>query len=429
MKKLFLLPLFASMAFGASGAIGDTFDIYTVTDDIDMTVSVKFDPYSDNDCPAKVVIPSTITGTDNQEYTVTSIAERAFRSRPGIKSVSIPSTVTRIGSSAFSLCTSLNEINIPAGVTEIADYVFYNCTGLKNISLPASVTKIGDSAFSCCTVLSSLTLPPALQEISNYAISSCPEITTITLPASLIKIGVGVFDDDANLTTLYCRAVEPPAAGFDLGFDEYENYPTLYVPKGTLEAYKTAKAWKNFRDIQELAGVNVSLSKTELEISEGDEEFLQPTINGAEGLTIVSKTWSSSNPAVVAVDEDGFVTALASGTAVVTYTVVVEENGVEVPYSASCKVTVKEIYVEEPEVEVYLTPYGATVEVGETVNLTADVLNYSDANIVKYTWTSSDTSVATVEGVEEHAVVTGVKAGEATITVSHCKSRVKAVQI
>lgn len=87
MKKLFLLPLFASMAFGASGAIGDTFDIYTVTDDIDMTVSVKFDPYSDNDCPAKVVIPSTITGTDNQEYTVTSIAERAFRSRPGIKSV------------------------------------------------------------------------------------------------------------------------------------------------------------------------------------------------------------------------------------------------------------------------------------------------------------------------------------------------------
>lgn len=421
MKKLFLSSLLASMAISASAAIGDTFDlnsfIYTVTDDIDMTVSVMFDPYAES-CPAKVVIPTTIMGTDNQEYTVTSIAERAFRQRPGIKSVSIPSTVKQIGTSAFSMCTSLNEINIPDGVTESADYLFYNCTALKSISLPPSVTKIGEMSFSCCTVLGSLTLPPALQEIANYALSSIPELTTITLPASITKVGIGVFDDCSNITTLYCMAVVPPTAGFDLGFDEYENYPTLYVPKGTIDAYKAAKAWKNFPDIKELAGVMVNLSKTELELGEGDEGYLQPTINGAEGLTIVSKTWTSSNPAVVTVDQDGFLSALSAGEAVITYTVVVEENEAEVPYSASCAVTVKETYVEAPEVEIYISPYGSTVEVGNTVNLEADVLNYDDANLVKYTWTSSDPTVATVEGTEEKAVVTAVKVGEATITLT-----------
>lgn len=422
MKKLLLSSLLTSLAISASAAIGDTFEInnfiYTVTDDIDMTVSVKFDPYSDDDCPSKIVIPSKVSDSNNQEYTVTSVAERAFRSRNGIKSVSLPSTVTSIGSSAFSLCTSLNEINIPVGVTEIADYLFYDCTSLKSISLPASITKIGDSAFSCCTVLSSLTLPPALKEIANYALSSCPAFTTITLPASVTKVGVGVFDNDSNITTIYCMAVEPPTAGFDLGFDENENYPTLYVPSGTIDAYKAAKAWKNFPDVRELAGVVVSLSKTEIELGEGDEDYLQSTINGADGLTIVSETWSSSNPGVVVVDEDGFISALSAGEAVITYTVVVEENEAEVPYSASCKVTVKETYVEEPEIEIYITPFSSEIEVGETVNLEADVLNYSDATLAKYTWTSSDPAIATVEGNEEKAVVTAIKAGESTITLT-----------
>lgn len=422
MKKTFLSAFFAFLAINASAAIGDSFDInhfiYTVTDDIEMTVSVKFDPYADDDCPAKVVIPSTIIGTDDEEYTVTSIEDRAFRSRNGIKSISLPSTITRLGTSAFSLCVNLTEINIPASISEIPDYLFYDCTLLKNITLPAGIIKIGDSAFSVCSSLENLALPQSLQEIANYAFASCPKLTTFTLPASLVKIGVGVFDDSSALKTLYCMATVPPAAGFDLGFDENENYPTLYVPQGTIEAYKTAKAWKNFPDIRELAGVTVTLSKTELELSEGDEDYLQASVTGIEDLDVISESWSSSNPSVVAVDEDGFVTAFASGTAFINYTVVVEENDSQVPYSASCKVTVKETYVEEPEIEVYITPYSVSVKEGESVDLNADVLNYSDATIVKYTWLSSDETVATVSGGEEDAVVTGVKSGKATITLS-----------
>lgn len=421
MKKTLISAFFALWVINASAATGDTFDInhfiYTVTDDIDMTVSVKFDPYADGDCPAKVVIPSTIIGTDNEEYTVTSVATRAFRDRNGIKSVSLPSTITSIGSSAFSMCVGLTEINLPSGLSELSDYLFYDCTALKSITLPASIIKIGESAFSSCSSLETLTFPQSLQEIGNYGLSGCPKLTTLTLPASLVKIGVGVFDS-TPLHTLYCMATVPPSAGFDLGFDEDENYPTLYVPQGTIEAYKTAKAWKNFPDIRELAGVTVTLSKTELELSEGDEDYLHASVNGIEDLDVISESWSSSNPSVVAVDEDGFVTALASGTAFINYTVVVEENGSEVPYSASCKVTVKETYVEEPEIEIYITPFSASVKEGESVDLSADVLNYSDASIVKYTWTSSDETVATVKGVEENAVVTGVKSGKATVTLS-----------
>ena len=62
-------------------------------------------------------------------------------------SLSIPSSVTSIGDSAFYGCSSLREIVLPSSVTSIGDSAFYGCESLQEIVLPSSVTSIGDSAF------------------------------------------------------------------------------------------------------------------------------------------------------------------------------------------------------------------------------------------------------------------------------------------
>jgi len=75
----------------------------------------------------------------------------------GCKNTVIPSTVTRIGSSAFSSCTGLTSVTIPDSVTSIGSGAFYNCTGLTNITIPDSVTSISSWAFQNCTGLTSIT--------------------------------------------------------------------------------------------------------------------------------------------------------------------------------------------------------------------------------------------------------------------------------
>ena len=62
-------------------------------------------------------------------------------------------SVTSIGSSAFSGCTSLTSLTIPDSVTSIGKYAFRGCTSLTSVTIPNSVTSIGDYAFENCTNL------------------------------------------------------------------------------------------------------------------------------------------------------------------------------------------------------------------------------------------------------------------------------------
>jgi hypothetical protein len=66
-----------------------------------------------------------------------------------ITSIDIPNTVTSIGISAFSGCTSLTSITIPSSVTSIGDRAFEDCDSLTSINIPSSVTSIGYTAFRC----------------------------------------------------------------------------------------------------------------------------------------------------------------------------------------------------------------------------------------------------------------------------------------
>ncbi len=88
---------------------------------------------------------------------VTSIADREFKNRKDLTSITIPDSVEYIGERAFQGCTGLTSITIPNSVTEIGEYAFEGCTGLTSITIPNSVTEIGKKAFANCTNLTSVT--------------------------------------------------------------------------------------------------------------------------------------------------------------------------------------------------------------------------------------------------------------------------------
>ena len=121
-------------------------------------------------------IPAEIAGLP-----VTSIGEAAFRSSL-LTSITIPDSVTSIGTGACAGCVSLNSVTIPGSVTSIGEGSFMVCPRLTSINIPDGVTSIGDYAFRECTSLSSITIGDSVTSIGKLAFFSCWNLTSVTIP-------------------------------------------------------------------------------------------------------------------------------------------------------------------------------------------------------------------------------------------------------
>lgn len=86
-----------------------------------------------------------------------------------------------IPSEAFSGCTNLTGIKIPASVTSICDSAFEGVTSLTNIELPPSVTDIGYHAFGYCTSLTNIKLPSSVTSIGYYAFAQCRNVVFLNI--------------------------------------------------------------------------------------------------------------------------------------------------------------------------------------------------------------------------------------------------------
>ena len=167
---------------------------------------------------------------------------------------------------------------------------------------------------------------------------------------------------------------------------------------------------------------SVSLDKTSITLTEGSSQTLTATVSPSNA-TNKNVSWKSSNTSVATVS-NGVVTAIKAGTA--TITVTTEDGG----KTATCQVKVNaKVYKVE---SVSLDKTSITLTEGSSQTLTATV-SPSNATNKNVSWKSSNTSVATVS----NGVVTAIKAGTATITVTTedgsktatCQVTVKAKQI
>ena len=217
----------------------------------------------------RLVIPDTLDG-----HPVTSIGEEAFYNyRYSMEDITIPATVTHIGSAAFSM-TDLEKIEIPAGVVRMDENPFGYCEQLKTITVaegnpvfyvrdgvlfcredrslvcfpsmladpeegpavytvPAGTEILRSRAFGGVDGLSEVILPDSLRVIGFQAFGFCFGLDRITLPESVTEIGDAAFDSCRYLVT----AVLP--AGLQripsMMFYECENLTAADIPESVTE--------------------------------------------------------------------------------------------------------------------------------------------------------------------------------------------------
>ena len=164
----------------------------------------------------------------------------------GLIEYTIPDSVTTIGESAFRGCSSLASVTIPDSVTSIGDNTFYGCNSLTNVTIGNSVTTIGWSAFYGCTSLTSVTIPDSITSIGGYAFGGCSSLTSVIIPDSVTSIGYSAFFRCYSLTSVYCKPTTPPAGGSSM-FESIASEPKIYVPAASVEAYKSAAYWSDYK--------------------------------------------------------------------------------------------------------------------------------------------------------------------------------------
>jgi hypothetical protein len=175
---------------------------------------------------------------------VTTIGSNAFQRCTGLAGVTIPDSVTTIGSSAFSGCSGLTSVTIGSGVTSIGDSVFSGCSGLASVTIPNSVTTIGNYAFRGCTSLTGVTIPNSVTTIEGGAFSGCFGLTNVTIGNGVTSIGGIAFYDCTRLVSVtFATGSNIPNANFgDNAFPEGGDGPNYRDRGNTLRtAYSVGK--------------------------------------------------------------------------------------------------------------------------------------------------------------------------------------------
>jgi hypothetical protein len=187
-----------------------------------------------------VVISEGITAIGNNAF------PSPFSDPPNLRSVVIPASVETIGLCAFANCSYLKQITLPAGLKSIGDEAFY-AAGLQSIVIPDKVETIGAYAFQHCLSSTDIILGAGLKSIGQGAFATCRKGTEITIPTGVTTIGNRAITDCEALTSVTGLAADPPTLDGSLNFRQ-NTADVLYVPAGSVDAYKTDAVWNTAFD-------------------------------------------------------------------------------------------------------------------------------------------------------------------------------------
>lgn len=305
-----------------------------------------------------------------------------------------------VGKTADIVCAAGPEgAEVPEITYESSDPTIFKVVGNKvegvktgTATLTATATVKDESITGTCEVkVSNPATAIALTDMTALVGKVKPIVPTLT-PANADKPEITYKSSNTSIFTV----TEGQIKGVAAGTAKLSAEATVNGTKLTAECDVTVTA-------DAKPATAVTLNKTTLGLEVGDTETLTAALTPTD--TTDNITWTSSDTTVATVDENGEVKALKVGEATIT----AKANGT---VSATCTVTVTAKTIAITSVTLNKTT--ATVEEGETLQLTATVNPETTTEDKTVTWSSSDDTIATVD----NGIVTAVKAGEAVITAT-----------
>jgi len=112
-----------------------------------------------------------------------------------------------------------------------------------------SVVGISSEAFKECGVLTSVIIPNSVTSIGEQVFQSCSSLTSVTIGRGVTSIGRYAFLACSSLTDIYCYAENVPSTDGEAFWNSSYKSATLHVLAGSVDAYKAAEPWKNFKSI------------------------------------------------------------------------------------------------------------------------------------------------------------------------------------
>ena len=199
--------------------------------------------------------------------TAASIGERAFSNCSKLENVLIKEGAIAIGANAFENCTALKKVKLAESLTTIDNYAFNGCTSLKSIVSPDALTSLGKYVFTGCTTLEKAEIGINITSVPEYLFQNCTKLKDVRLSPKTTTIEKYAFSGCTALQELhlppYLKTIQanafngvtslkniyaymPDVPAIDL--NTFGNYTTctLYIPPFLFDAYYYATGWSQF---------------------------------------------------------------------------------------------------------------------------------------------------------------------------------------
>ena len=140
------------------------------------------------------------------------------------------------------------DLKLPSTLKKIGDGAFYGAN-ISHVSIPEGIEIIPKYSFGYTSLIDTLTIPNSVLQIKECAFRNCQKLNAIILPEKLTQIWGNCMDGCWSLDYIQCNAKEPPLVeGGEFTGIEKNNF-TLVVPEGSVDAYRNAPGWKEFKRI------------------------------------------------------------------------------------------------------------------------------------------------------------------------------------
>lgn len=229
-----------------------------------------------------------------------------YQYRASINELVVQNGITEIGYNIFSMHPFLSSVSLPETLTKIGTYSFFGCKALRTIELPESLEELGDAVF-CKSGLVSIRIPQLMTEIPlrNFEYT---QLRRVDLPANLESVGYAAFNGCNELTDVYYsntqthwnainfESLNEPLTSAEIHFD-YGEYTVVYKANGGTGA--PADQTKTYGETLTLSSViptrdNSSADNYIITLNANGGNVAQSSLSAARTESYTFKNWNTA---------------------------------------------------------------------------------------------------------------------------------------